>query len=178
MRRILKILHELATVGYMGAIVVIMVLLVGAKGLSPEGYVAIRAGIAAVSTYVFMPSLGLVLLTGIAAMAANPAFQEAEWAWGKLLLGVVVFEGSLIGIAGNADRAALVAVDIVAGVAAPDAIAAIERHEWGALWIMLVVSVINIVLGVWRPRTKSYLPSSTSASKATGAAASLDGASL
>jgi hypothetical protein len=91
-------------------------------------------------------------------------YHEAGWAWLKALLGLIMFEGSLFGIAGNAQKASLVAADLVAGVATPELFAeieSIERHEWASLWVMLGLSVLNIVLAIARPKFMKDTPPAT-----------------
>ena len=49
-----------------------------------------------------------------------------------------VVHGNTVYLAGQAD--------------AMNQVAAALRTEWGALWLMLGLGLVNIVLAVWRPR--------------------------
>lgn len=152
MRRFIKILHEVGTVGMMGAIAASLILLVSARGTTPAEYAAIRHGIDHLARWLLLPSLTLTLFSGLLAIALHHPFQDAGWVWIKALLGVSVLEGTLGGIVGPAREAAAVATKIAAGTADAAQLAPILRHEWGVLWVMLVLSLVNIVLAVWRPK--------------------------
>ena len=163
-RGLLKVLHELATVGLMGTAVVVLVLHPHARAASPDQLIVLRAAIADLSRIIFVPSLVLVLVSGLAAMALNSAFHDAAWVWLKALSGVAVFEGALFAVAGNAQRGVALAQSLAAGdAAAPAAMVDLLRHERAGCIAMIVLSVINIVLGIWRPRMASYLPAETPA---------------
>ena len=58
MRRFIKILHEVGTVGVMGAIAAIIILIMSARGTSSIEYAAIRHGIDHVARWLLLPSLG------------------------------------------------------------------------------------------------------------------------
>lgn len=151
--RLLKLLHQLGAIGVMGALACCVVLVVVAPRESLAEYAALRAGIEAITRWVLLPSLALVLVSGLLAIAANRAYTDAGWAWVKALLGLVMFEGTLITIQASARRAAEVASAAAAsGTANPGALEPLLRTEWAGLWTMLVLSLANIVLAVWRPR--------------------------
>ena len=57
---------------------------------------AARQAIAAIARYVLLPSLALVLVTGLLAIAATRGYHDAGWAWVKALLGIGVFEATLV----------------------------------------------------------------------------------
>ncbi len=88
------------------------------------------------------------------AIAAHPPFHNAGWAWIKAALGVSVLEGTLGGIAGTAREAAIISAEVARGTAEPARMNGALRHEWGVLWLILLVSLVNIVLGVWRPKLR------------------------
>jgi hypothetical protein len=99
-----------------------------------------------------LPSLVIVLLSGLLAIAATSAFHNAAWAWVKALLGLSVFEGTLVTINASARRAAELAAMTASGQGDAVQLAQTMRPEWGGLWLMLALSLVNIVLAVWRPR--------------------------
>jgi hypothetical protein len=151
--KLLKFLHQLGAIGMMGALAAHFVLLVNAAGLPPAEYAAVRLGIVAISKWVLVPSLGLVLVSGLLAMSAHPAFFSAGWALLKLVFGVAMFEGTLITVQASARRAAEFAVQAAAS-GEIDAVRMAEavRSEWIGLWVIGILSVLNVVLAVWRPR--------------------------
>ena len=172
MKRLVKFLHELGSVGFTGAIVVMLVL----QSMTPEpteleAYALLRGAIAKVSASLLFPSLGIVLVSGLLAMAATRAYRDVGWVWLKLLLGVSVFEGTLVAIHGPAVRAAELAEEALAG--AVDIAQLGKGHDESmALTVMLCVALINIWLAVYRPRfgKRSVGVRPTEAVQAQGAA--------
>lgn len=154
-RKVFKALHEIGAVGVMGAFAICLVLVATAPDPqeSLPGYAAVRSGIAAVSRYILVPSLLLVLCSGLLAMAVNPVLQDAGWAWLKALLGFAMFEGTLLTVDATARRAAELA-QLAAGGGSwdPATLEALLRTERGGLWGLLALSVANVVIAVWRPR--------------------------
>jgi hypothetical protein len=152
-RKLLKILHQVGAIGVMGALGCCIVLVIVAPRDSLVGYAALRQGIAAITSWLLVPSLLLVLVTGLLAIAANRTCMDAGWAWIKAALGLVMFEGTLLTIQSSATRAAEIAA-LAANPADGGAVALdpLLRTEWTGLWTMLVLSLANIVLAVWRPR--------------------------
>jgi hypothetical protein len=70
----------------------------------------------------------------------------------KALLGISMFEGTLLTVSASARHAADLSALAAAGSPDPVQLAEVLRTEWGGLWILLTLSIANIVLGVWRPR--------------------------
>ncbi len=157
MRRLLKFLHVMGAVGILGSMASLLVL---GRAAPPEtalaGYAAVRGAMAAVSTWVFLPSLGLSLMAGLLAIAVNRAYHNAGWAWAKLATGVLLFEGGLQGVQGPMRDEAERSAAALAGQADPTTLAASLGRSIGseraALWVLLAVATINVVLGIWRPR--------------------------
>ncbi len=154
LRQVLKILHEVGSIGVMGSFAAYLVLVVTAPdpATSLVAYAAVRQGIAQITRLILVPSLALVLITGLLAIAANRALHSAGWAWVKALLGVSVFEGTLLTVGAGARRASELAALAVAGQPDPAELALVLHGEWGGLWLLLLLSLANIVLAVWRPR--------------------------
>lgn len=159
-KRLMKFLHEIGTVGVMGAVAAQLVLSNWGPTLSPADHALVREGIAVMCRALLLPSLLLVLLTGALAMAVNRAYHSADWAWAKALMTPLVFEATLVAI----DSPARAAVKLSQRVAAGDASAAGPLaetlwHEQGGLWVAMVLFTAQIALAVWRPKRRSALPS-------------------
>jgi len=152
MAKLLKTLHEIGAVGVMGSFAACIVLVATAPTQSLIEYAAVRQGIAAVTKWLMVPSLAIVTISGLLAIAANKAYVDAGWAWLKALLGISMFEGTLLTVAGSARRAAELSSMAAAGQVDRDQLAEVIHTEWGGLWLLLILSLVNILLAVWRPR--------------------------
>jgi uncharacterized membrane protein len=136
-RRALKFLHTLGAAGFMGGMGALLVVVLVAPG-------SIGA-MAKIAAWIIAPSMILTVVSGLLAMAANPAFYDAGWVWVKLASGILVLEGGvhLLGpIQEEAKR----------GAGDPAGLATLLRSESGTLWVLLAVSAANVALGIWRPR--------------------------
>jgi hypothetical protein len=152
LKRLLKTLHELGAVGVMGSFAACLVLVATAPSQPAVAYAAVRHGIAAIAQWLLVPSLGLVLVSGLLALAINRAYHDAGWAWLKALLGIGMFEGTLLTVGASARRAAELSAMAASGAPDPVQLAEVLRTEWGGLWLLLSLAFANIVLAVWRPR--------------------------
>ena len=146
-RRTLKALHEIAAIGVGGGLAACLVVGATANAASPQDLSAARQAIAAIARYLLVPSLAAVLITGLLAIAATPAYRDAGWAWLKALLGLSVFEATLVTV-GASGRLA----ELAAARADPGLFASLVHSERTTLWMLLGLSVANVVLAVWRPR--------------------------
>jgi len=151
LRKLVKALHEVGTVGYMGSLAACLVLAANAPRDSLLAYAAARQGIASVCQWLLVPSLVLVVTSGLLAIGLNRGYQNAGWAWLKALLGVSMFEGTLLTVAASARHAADLAALAAAGQGDPGELAVLLRTEQGGLWLLLGAAAANIVLAVWRP---------------------------
>jgi hypothetical protein len=152
MRKLIKITHEIGAVGMMGSLAACIVLIANSPQGAPAQFATMRHAIAHVHQYLYLPSLGLALISGLIAIAATNAYKDAGWAWLKALTGISMFEGSLLTIVGPAKKAAVLSEQALAGAGDPAALAHLLHTEWGGTWIMLGIATANVVLGVWRPR--------------------------
>ena len=146
-RRSLKALHEVAAFGSGGGLAACLVIGATANTASPVAFAAARDAIAAVARYVLVPSLAVVLITGLLAIAANRGFHSAGWAWAKALLGVSVFEGTLLTVGATTKQA-----ELAAAGADPTLLASLLHSERTTLWLLLSLTVVNVVLAIWRPK--------------------------
>ena len=152
MRRLLKFLHTMGAIGFMGSLAALLVLArLAPPPASLAGYALIRSAMAAIAEWVVFPSFALTLIPGLLAIAATPAFHNAGWAWIKAATGILIFAGGLHALAPIQDEARLSA-EALAGRLDPAALAGATAGEQATLWVLLVVSTANVVLGVWRPR--------------------------
>ncbi len=146
-RRGLKALHEIAAIGVGGGLVCCLVIGMTTDVSSAAEFAAGRQAIAAIARYILLPSMGLVLISGLLSIAATRGFHSAGWAWLKLLLGISVFEATLLTIGASTQLA-----DMTAAQADPSLLASMLRSERNTLWLLIGLCVANVVLAVWRPR--------------------------
>jgi hypothetical protein len=152
LRRTMKALHELGSIGYMGSLAACLVMIVRLPTHSLTEYATARRAIATVAEGLLVPSLAAVLVSGLLAIAVNKNYMNAGWAWFKALLGVTMFEGTLLSVVSSAKRASELAAMAAAGQSDPVQLAEVLHTERGGLWLMLALSFVNIVLAVWRPK--------------------------
>ncbi len=152
MRQVLKFLHELSAIGVVGALAAHIVLVWTADPASLQGYIAVRNGIDAVCKWILMPSLAVVLISGLLAIVATRGYMDARWPWIKALLGISMFEGTLGAVVANAKRGSQFTEKVASGAADPQALAEVLRSEWIGLWTIMALALANVAIGVWRPR--------------------------
>jgi hypothetical protein len=153
MRRTIKFFHTVSSAGVIGGIVVYLMLLVHSPDATDiAAFNQNRQQIALVSHWLILPSMGIILISGLLSIAVHRPFLEARWVWAKALSGILVFEATLTSVDGPAQNAAKVSAAAIAGkIDVSDLATKIHDHT-GGLYILLGLAVANIVLGIWRPR--------------------------
>ena len=151
LRRLLKILHTVSSCGLIGGLLAYMVILITAPQATPTSYADMRVTIAAISNYVLLPSLAVALVSGLLAMAAHRPYTEKVWAWIKAATGILMFKGVLTIVGAKADYAASVSERVAKGELDVEVLETALAYEWQALVTIFAISVLNVVLGVWRP---------------------------
>lgn len=91
-----KALHDVASIGFGGGLAACLVINLWANRAAAAEFTAARQLFAVIAQYVLIPSMAVVVLSGLLAMAATRAYQDAGWAWVKALLGISVFEATLL----------------------------------------------------------------------------------
>ena len=153
MRRALKFLHTLGAISLVGAMACLLVLLAFTPdAASLAEYARMRAAMGAIASWIFLPSLALILVSGLLAMAFNPGYQNAGWALAKLATGVLVFEAGFSGVVGPMQDEAERSAGALAGQGDVTTLAQTLGPERNTLWVLLAIAIVNVVLGIWRPR--------------------------
>lgn len=152
MKHLLKLLHILAAIGFVGGLGVSLLLAGIADDSTATSYAAGRRGISAVADYVVLPSLALLGTTGMLLLVKQPALFEARWVWAKALLGTLVGGIALLVVQPAVTRIGALAQLAVEGNAVLGALAAPLRAEQIGGAINLALSLAAIALAVWRPR--------------------------
>ncbi len=124
-----------------------LVINLAAPGASPANFVAAREAFDAIAHYVLFPSLAGVLITGLLAIAATRGFHDAGWAWLKALLGISVFEATLLTVGASRSQA-----ELAEAAADPALLASMLHSERNTLLLLIGICVANVVLAVWRPK--------------------------
>ncbi len=152
MRRLIKFLHTIGACGLIGAIACLLVIMsFPTPPTSVAEYASIRGAIAKIATWIFFPSFSLALIAGMLAIAVNRAYHDAGWAWVKLATGILLFAGSFQ-VLGSIQDEAKRSASALADQLNPEPISSSFGAERSVLWVLLAVSIANVVLGIWRPR--------------------------
>ncbi|MFY9975875.1 MAG: hypothetical protein WAK53_16580 [Chromatiaceae bacterium] len=154
MRRFLKFLHTMGTIGLMGALAALLVLLAALPDptTSLSEYASLRTAMGGIAAWLLLPSLALVLVSGLWSMAITRAFHNAGWVLAKLALGVVMFKDVLLSVQGPVQTEAARSAQALAGELDPAVLGTVMHNEWAAVWVVLLIATANVVLGVWRPK--------------------------
>ena len=152
-RRLMKFMHTMGAIGLMGAMACLLVLLAFVPTPTALAeYAVMRGAMGGIATWILLPSLGLVLVSGLLAIGVNRAYHNAGWAWVKLFSGLLVFEWTLAGIQGPMQQEAELSVRALAHEVEAAALGISLDAERKSLWIMLAIATANVILGIWRPR--------------------------
>ena len=156
MRRLLKFLHTLGAAGLMGAAAALaVVLMLASASVGTAGYAQILLATSEIAAWIIGPSMVLTIVSGLLAMVATPAFQDAGWVWTKAATGLLILQAGLH-ILGPIQEEAKRAAGELARSADPASASSLFESELNTLWLLLAVCVANIALGVWRPRFPNY----------------------
>jgi len=147
---LLKFLHTLGAAGLTGAVAAMALVLLLARDALPSGdHLPLLLAMAKVAAWILAPSMLLTVVTGLLAMIVTQGFQNAGWVWIKAATGLLVLEGVLHVIGPLQEEAKR-------GGGDPASLERLLQAEANTLWVLLGVSILNIALGVWRPRLPKY----------------------
>lgn len=155
MRKAMKFFHTLAACGIIGGIAVYAALLSFGPAETPEELVWTRGAILIVANIILLPSLGVVIVSGLLSIAFHHPFHDKRWVWIKALLGISMFEAVLGVIGAKARSGEKLAREIAEGSDKAPLFAEAIQYEWHALAVIMALSLVNVALGVWRPLMRS-----------------------
>jgi len=98
-------------------------------------YAEMRGAMAAIVTWIFFPALMATLAAGLLAIAINRSFQNAGWAWAKLVTGVVLFEAGMAYLVGSIQEEATRSASALAGKLDPASLTGSYGSERGTFWL-------------------------------------------
>jgi len=146
LRRAAKFLHEFASIGFGGGLAVCLLINLTAERSVPGEFMAARHVYASIAQYIVIPSMVIVVASGLIALAATRGFMDSGWAWVKALLGLSVFEATLVLVGSSRHETELALAASNSAV-----LDALLRSERNTLLLLIAVTVANVVLAVWRP---------------------------
>ncbi len=136
-----------------GGIIAYLVVLAHAPEVTNlEAYLKVRETIAFLASGIVVPSMAVVLASGLLAMAIHRPFHDAPWVLIKAVSGILIFEATLASIDSPAKRALAATERALSEEIDAAELAALVRDEWVALWVILGLAAANVALGIWRPR--------------------------
>jgi hypothetical protein len=152
MKNTLKLLHIVAAIGFVGTLAVSLLLAAGADTATASAFAASRRAILLAADNIALPSLVLLLLTGMLMLVKQPALIDARWVWGKAVIGLLVAGIALLAVQPAVNRAAQLSQLAAESVPAPAPLAAALRAERIGASINLALSLAAVALAVWRPQ--------------------------
>ena len=151
-KNVIKLLHYASLVGLAGGIVISLVLADTVDATSPSAAAGMHAAIALVCGAVVVPSMIVMLLTGMLLVVARPHLIGARWVWAKAVLGVVTGGVILLALQPAVNAVASMAATGALGDAPPGPLASVVASEHAAAWWTLGLVLVAMVIAVWRPR--------------------------
>lgn len=148
----MKFLHTTGSFGFVGGMAALMMLVHSAPAIGTPEYASLRAGLDFLSGWLILPSMTLVLFSGVMAMAVHFPFHNAGWVWAKLATGILVFEATFASVDAPAARAAKATQSALEGQITQAELLMQINDKWVAWWILLILAAVNVILAIWRPR--------------------------
>lgn len=151
-KNLVKLLHYASLVGLAGGIIVSLVLADTIDATSPSATAGMHAAIALICGGVIVPSLVMMLLSGMLLVVARPRLIGARWVWVKAVLGLATGAVILLALQPAVKAAASMAATGALGDAPLGPLANVVASEHAAAWWTLGLVVAAMIIAVWRPR--------------------------
>jgi len=152
MRNALRWLHLLAVGGFMGAVAAALLIAARAESMSPTAFASSRELINIVGSYLALPSLTVLIVSGMLLVAAHPAWMEARWVWAKAFLGALVGALFLVWVQPAFYRAAALASGALGSAPSFDDLQAAIQTGATVGAAVLVLALLASTIAVWKPR--------------------------
>lgn len=152
MNPLMKLLHLVAAFGFVGATAATLLLSLTADDSNASAFAVARRAVLTVAQNLGLPSLVLLVLTGMLLTMRHPALVEARWVWAKALIGLLVGGIALLVVQPGVMRAAALAEMVLQGSMSVGPLDAAVRTERIGAAINLALSLTAAALAVWRPR--------------------------
>ena len=157
MKLMLKFLHLLGVIGFMGSAVCAVLLAALATASAPPQAAMLRQVLVPLLGWVLMPALLLAVLSGALAMMVHAPFLSARWVWVKAGAGMLIGGAAMFSWQPAVELVASLTSSLAASGTASGAIdrAALTQAlhtEAVDAWGCLVLSLFAVALGVWRPQ--------------------------
>jgi hypothetical protein len=151
MLRVIKVLHTAGAPGLMGGLAAYVILIRVGAGQGPLGALAVRRCIDGLLTYLLLPSMVVVVVSGFLSMIVHRPYRDALWAGVKGVSGMGVLELTLH-LQSQARDARELMEQALGGHPDAEALGELLHFEWVCVWLLVVLAVGNVALAVWRPR--------------------------
>lgn len=150
--RLIKLIHFLAIIGFVGGLASSLVLADFAGNAPPGVLAALRQSIVMVAEALVVPSLIVLVVSGMLLVVARPHLIGARWVWAKALVTLVIASIALLVVQPAITRAAVLAAEGSLGSPSLAAMTqAFSAEQLGGA-TNLALALVAIGLAVWRPR--------------------------
>lgn len=153
-RNFVKLLHYASLIGLAGGIVVSLLLGYAIDATSPSGAASMRAVIALVYGSVIVPSLVVLVLSGMLLVVARPQLINARWVWLKAAIASLVGGLVLLGLQPLAISVAAATATGALGDAAISPLAKLVETEFLLAAATLAGVVLAMIVAIWRPQLR------------------------
>lgn len=151
MKKLLVFFHTVSMTGFSSAIIINLVIFFPDSDLAGTfSSKANRDMLHILNSWILLPSMLVILLSGLFSIANHTPFHNSGWAWLKAALGILLFEGTLLGVIGPVEN--LIEIINIGDKENYESGIKLAKQIWSTSWLILGLIVINIWLAIWRPR--------------------------
>ena len=150
--RLIKLIHYLALIGFVGGTAATLVLASFADDVPHSLVPVVRLAIVAVSESLMVPSLVVLVVSGLLLVVARPLLVNARWVWAKAVIALTLAAIALAVVHPAVNLAAVLERESSLGASASGALhEALSAEQIGSI-ANLLLAVVAIMVAVWRPK--------------------------